>query len=182
MEITAYVLLGAVTAAVLSDLKTGLIPNLLTIPLWLIGLAVSLYLGGWAGLGAALGAGLLTAATTFQFSSPGGGDIKLALAVGAWTGLSGWLFYFLGASITRILLSLLVKFKTYGARSFIKGLVHEMKFCTVLAQQDKNFKVFQSAAGNAGYCGSVPVVPGALWIGGGVLSYSLSVFLGWGVF
>lgn len=168
------ILLLVVFLALFSDLRTGRIPNYLTISAWAAGLIIAAVAGGLSGFFAALGAGLLTVVTTFRFSTPGGGDLKLALAVGAWVGLSGWPAYFIGSALTRVLFSLLVKLKT----STLQGLKQELVYGVVWGDQDNNFKLFQKAAQNAGYTGRLPVVPGAVWVAGGVLSYALTVFLG----
>lgn len=84
-------MLGALcagTAAVL-DLRTGRIPNLLTYPCLLAGLALGAISGGLGGLGLALaamlaGGGVFLAA--FLIGAGGGGDVKLMAALGAITG------------------------------------------------------------------------------------------------
>jgi prepilin peptidase CpaA len=85
-------LVGAVILAVIAgwtDLRSRRIPNWLTVPGVLIGVAGSTALTGWAGLkssllGAALGLALLLPFVLLR--SLGAGDWKLAGALGAFTG------------------------------------------------------------------------------------------------
>lgn len=177
-HITCIILFFAALTAVYTDLKTGLIKNWLTLPLWAGGLIFSFFEKGLPGVGSALGAGLLVVVSTFKFSTPGGGDIKLGMGVGAWIGVSGWPAYFIGAALTRIFLSLVVKFKIYdGCRGFLGGLKYELVTGTVPPYGEKNFKLFQSAAEKTGENTNIPVVPGALWVAGGVVSYIVYVIL-----
>lgn len=86
------ILAGAVLLAVVAgwtDLRSRRIPNWLTVPGLLIGMAANATLGGWAGLktsllGAAVGLGLLLPFVLLR--SLGAGDWKLAGALGAFTG------------------------------------------------------------------------------------------------
>jgi prepilin peptidase CpaA len=78
-----------VTAAAGYDLKSHRIPNALTYPSWIAGLAVGALAAGWAGLGnAALGfaAGFLPMFLLFASGTLGGGDVKLMGGVGALLG------------------------------------------------------------------------------------------------
>lgn len=89
---TLLVLTTVTTAAAVIDLRSGRIPNWLTIPSLVIGLGVQLARWGVAGLGVGLlGAlvctvvpGLLRAASKGQ--AIGGGDLKLFAAIGGWVG------------------------------------------------------------------------------------------------
>ncbi len=76
-------------AAAVTDLRSRRIPNWLTVPGLLIGLAANGLLGGWSGLktsllGAAVGLALLLPFVLLR--SLGAGDWKLAGALGAFTG------------------------------------------------------------------------------------------------
>ncbi|MHB1127549.1 MAG: prepilin peptidase [Bacillota bacterium] len=160
--------------SVITDLKTGLIYNWLTLPLWMGGLIMSYFANGWGGVGDALAAGVLITVTTFQFTQFGFGDIKLGLGIGAWIGLAGAPVYIIGAGLTRILFSLIVKAKVYGIKGFFAGLKYEMLTGTIPPTADRNFATFQNAARQAGYEGVTPVVPGAIWAAGGILGYVIS--------
>jgi len=84
------VVLGASLAAALTDLRNRRIPNRLTMPLALVGLAVAFYGGGWANLGAAGAAYLVLALPyilLFLLAGGGAGDAKMMGAIGTWLGL-----------------------------------------------------------------------------------------------
>jgi len=167
------VLTIATIIAVITDFKTGLIYNKLTFPLFFTGLFTRFYYSGIQGVGEAIAAGIMFASITFLFSTPGGGDIKLAMAVGTWIGFEGYTYYFVGMAITRVILSLAVKVKIYGIRDFLNCIKLEMITTTVPDLGDKNFKIFQDAAKKAGLQGNKPVIPGALWVAGGVFLHNL---------
>jgi prepilin peptidase CpaA len=83
------VVAAAVGIAAVWDLRTRRIPNWLTIPAALAGLAVNAWTGGRDGLqSAALGLGLalLIGLPLFALHALGGGDVKLMAAIGAGTG------------------------------------------------------------------------------------------------
>ncbi len=86
------ILAGAVALAVLAgwaDLRSRRIPNWLTVPGLVVGVAANTILGRWSGLklsllGALVGLGLLLPFVLLR--SLGAGDWKLAGALGAFTG------------------------------------------------------------------------------------------------
>jgi prepilin peptidase CpaA len=86
------ILAGAVLVAVIGggiDLRMRRIPNWLTVPGLLIGVAGNVALGGWSGLKASLlgaGLGLLLLLPFVLLRSLGAGDWKLAGALGAFAG------------------------------------------------------------------------------------------------
>ncbi|MGE5417772.1 MAG: prepilin peptidase [Acidobacteriota bacterium] len=81
------VLVAGVTVSGVSDFMKHHVPNYITVPLALIGLAYNTYLGSWKiGLMGAVGLfifGLLI----FSLNGMGGGDVKLMTAIGSWIGL-----------------------------------------------------------------------------------------------
>jgi prepilin peptidase CpaA len=82
--------LGASLAAAVTDIAWRRIPNILTGPLFLTGLAFAVWSGGWAGLAEGFLAAVLLAfpyILLFIFAGGGGGDAKLMGALGAWLGL-----------------------------------------------------------------------------------------------
>ncbi|GAB5457761.1 MAG: hypothetical protein Hens3KO_07910 [Henriciella sp.] len=95
MLFVSFTLAGVLLILTWIDLDRFLLPNWLTIPLLLLGLVYSYYLGGgfWlALLGAALGYGLILGISTYwrrQFGKDGIGlgDAKLLGAGGAWLGV-----------------------------------------------------------------------------------------------
>jgi hypothetical protein len=167
------ILLIGATVAVITDLKTGMIFNWLTLPLFFIGLVFAFIFNGWTGVGSAVLAGLLTFVTTFKFTQFGGGDFKLSLAIGTCLGFENWLTYFVGMALTRIFFSLLIKIKTYTLSGLFNGLKCEITTNQIIPIQN-NFKIFQEAARKAGYTGIAPTIPGAIWVAGGVYAVALS--------
>lgn len=173
MEIILLVIvLIAATVAVFTDLKTGMIFNWLTTPLFLTGLVFAFLFNGWTGIGLAIMSGLLTFVTTFRFTQFGGGDFKLSLAVGTCLGLASWPIYFVGMGLTRVLFTVLIKVKTYTLSGLVRGLRLEISTNEIVPVAS-NFKIFQDAAQKAGYTGEAPTIPGAIWVAGGVYAVIL---------
>lgn len=88
----AVVLSAAMIAATVTDLRRGMIYNWITYPAIAIGLIGHTLLDGWSGLagaGAGLAMGYLPMLAIQMSGGIGGGDAKLAGAVGA---LAGWEF------------------------------------------------------------------------------------------
>lgn len=85
-----------------TDYRRHWVPNLITIPMFLTGLAYAIYQGYV--LGALVGAGtaFLFGFVLFAMGGMGGGDVKLMAALGAWFGLFGMLPVILLASLIGI--------------------------------------------------------------------------------
>ncbi len=80
---------AVMTTAAVSDLRSHRIPNNLTYPAAVAGLSLHVVASGWLGvkdsmLGLALGFGVLF--LCYMFGGIGGGDVKLAAALGALVG------------------------------------------------------------------------------------------------
>lgn len=131
--ISAISLIAAAT-----DLAWGRIFNWLTVPGFALGLALSAYAGGWAGLGdAALGAGtgLVLYGWMFWLGVMGGGDVKLLMAIGAWGGLRyaqevAFLSLFLGGALAVLMLAFkgrIVQFARKLARFAVSVCVRELE-------------------------------------------------------
>jgi prepilin peptidase CpaA len=115
--IFAAVVLSLAAASVI-DLRSQRIPNLLTFPTALAGLAYHLLIQGpqglWSGLaGLGLGFGLMLA--PFLCRVMGGGDVKLLAAVGAWVGPQVVLAAFLLTSLAGGAYALAVLARRSGA-------------------------------------------------------------------
>ena len=170
-ELRILVIVLSTILAIYTDLKHGLIYNKVTFPLFFSGLFFKFYVGGIAYALDGIAAGIIISLLTFIMSSPGGGDIKLALGIGVWIGFEGFYIYMFGSILVRVILSLIIKLKIYGIKDFLQGVKLELRFFISPELGDKNFKIFQNAGRKAGYLGNQPVVPGALWVAGGVFSY-----------
>ena len=87
-------------AAGFMDLRSRRIPNWLTVPGFLVGVAASVWIGGWAGLKTSLlgaGFGLLVLLPFVFLRSLGAGDWKLAGALGAFVGWEALLNLLIGS-------------------------------------------------------------------------------------
>ena len=87
------VVIGTALAAAVCDLRTRRVPNLLTGPIVLAGLAWGIWVGGWAGLADSVAGCLLLAipyVLLFVFAGGGAGDAKLMGAIGSRWLLQGY--------------------------------------------------------------------------------------------
>lgn len=103
-------LIGASLAAALLDIRQGRIPNLLTMPLWLLGMAKAAYLGSLSGLLTAVEVSVLLALpyiALFFIAKGGAGDAKLMAAIGAWLTLSEGVVVFCCVAVTGMVLAFL---------------------------------------------------------------------------
>ncbi len=85
----AVVLVITVVACAI-DVRTRRVPNVLTGPAWILGLAWAFSQGGWVRLADGFAASLILAlpyVLLFMFAGGGAGDAKLMAAVGAWLGI-----------------------------------------------------------------------------------------------
>jgi prepilin peptidase CpaA len=104
---------GAIAASLIgafSDLRSRRIPNLLTGPALLGGLALAAILGGWSALGESVCATLVLAlpyVLLFLFAGGGAGDAKLMGAIGSWLGLQWGLAALFGVAASGVVLALL---------------------------------------------------------------------------
>jgi Flp pilus assembly protein protease CpaA len=86
---TWALLVGACAVASVTDLRRMVIPNWLTFPLIVSGLAYATVAAGWQGLaGAAIGMGVAGGVFILNYLTAGGGagDAKLMMGLGAWIG------------------------------------------------------------------------------------------------
>jgi prepilin peptidase CpaA len=82
---TACAIVGSVT-----DVKSRRVPNIVTVPAFLLGLSIHLLFGGWRQMLSSLAAGVICGLVFLVFYLAGGmgaGDVKLIMAVGCIAGL-----------------------------------------------------------------------------------------------
>ena len=114
MNAPLWVAVPAVVIAVLAiqtDVKSRIIPNLLTFPALAAGIAVHAWMGGlhgaWTALaGAGVAGGLLIPGWIARYQ--GGGDVKLMAALGAWLGFPLGMYALLAALVAGGVLALVV--------------------------------------------------------------------------
>ncbi|MDK1021225.1 MAG: A24 family peptidase [Candidatus Hydrogenedentes bacterium] len=122
------VVIGASLAAALWDVRTRRIPNGLTGPLFLAGIAWHVWLGGPAGaVDSALGCfvAALPFLVLFLYAGGGAGDAKMMGAVGAWLGLAHGLVALVAVVCAGALLGLgyaVVKKKFYSVLGYVMGI------------------------------------------------------------
>jgi prepilin peptidase CpaA len=113
-----------VTAATRADVRTRTIPNRLTFPALLLGLAVHGALGGAEGLksalaGMAVAGGILMPGWLFRWM--GAGDVKLMAAVGAWLAWPQGLIAVLASLVMGGVISLIVALRRGVLRQAVTG-------------------------------------------------------------
>ena len=113
-----------VTAATRADVRTRTIPNRLTFPALLLGLALHGALGGADGLksalaGMAVAGGILLPGWLFRWM--GAGDVKLMAAVGAWLAWPQGLIAVLASLVMGGVISLIVALRRGVLRQAVTG-------------------------------------------------------------
>lgn len=124
------VLAGAVLLSLIAgwtDLRSRRIPNWLTVPGLVVGIAANVVLGGWSGLktsllGAALGLALLLPFVLLR--SLGAGDWKLAGALGAFAGPSTLVDLLLGSIFVAGLMAVALIIYKGRVRQTIRNIGH----------------------------------------------------------
>ncbi len=103
-------------SALYTDIRSRVIPNVITLPVIVGGILFHFYISGWSGgalfafKGALTGGGLLI--VLFVLGGMGGGDVKLLAALGAWLGTGAVIQVFIyGAAAGAAIAVFLVIFK-----------------------------------------------------------------------
>ncbi len=118
--------LGVALAAGISDLWTGRIPNLLTYPAIVVGLALWTVTEGWSGLALALAGALVLALPFllgFLFGGSGGGDVKIMAALGALLSLGPGLVLLVHALAVGALMAIAVLILHGRIGDFVRRMV-----------------------------------------------------------
>ena len=128
------VLLMTVWTAAWIDLRSGRIPNALSLAGAMLGLIIHLELGGLGGLLhslAGLGLGLALMLPGYLVRSTGAGDVKLMAAVGALLGPEGVLVAFISAILVGATFGVgyaLIAWRIKGASGPFKRYGHMLRF------------------------------------------------------
>lgn len=162
----AGLVLGVVTIGALSDLRTSRIPNWLTGPAALAGLALGFFYAGGEGLLAAVMGWLIGCAVLLPFfwlRWLGAGDVKLIAAVGALGGAELALFTILWSGVAGgpIALLMLLRARRLGAEL--------LQLATVRAVARPNRTIATATRlpfGPAIAIGAGLALGGARWLGG----------------
>ncbi len=104
----AVVIAIAVVACAI-DVRTRRVPNVLTIPAWILGLAWAFSQGGWIRVADGFAASLILAlpyVLLFMFAGGGAGDVKLMVALGAWLGILNGLLALFAIALCGTLLAI----------------------------------------------------------------------------
>ncbi|HJZ87497.1 MAG TPA: prepilin peptidase [Polyangia bacterium] len=128
MWVQALFCAGMAVAAAF-DLRQRRLPNRLNLALLLAGLGVRVMMGGPPALGAGLvgaAAGLALLLLPFAAGWMGAGDVKLAVAIGAWLGPGGVLAATLLGLAGGGLLALVILWR--GGRSLRREVGHNLRF------------------------------------------------------
>lgn len=119
-------LVGASLVAAITDVRQGRIPNWLTLPLWLFGLARATYLGGVEGFVGAFAVSVLLALPyllLFLLARGGAGDAKLMGALGAWLSFDEGLIVLCCVATAGMVLALLRMAARHEHRNPLQGML-----------------------------------------------------------
>lgn len=134
------------TIAVIWDLKFHKIPNWLTLPGIVFGIAVNLFFNfkGWYIPVFGLVVGFLLLLIPFALGGIAGGDIKLLMALGAILGPKAVLWITLIGGVAGGLISILTIFRRMG---FSNGIFRiYMFFCSIIGGSKKSEKILSNNA------------------------------------
>ncbi|WP_158265181.1 prepilin peptidase [Blastopirellula marina] len=112
LNLVAVILVALFTAvAFFVDLKSGKLPNWLTLPALLIGVGFHSAVNGWGGLthsllGMLVGFALLF--VLFLIGGGGGGDVKFMAALGAWFGPALVVIVFIVSAVLALIITIAV--------------------------------------------------------------------------
>lgn len=125
-------LIGASLVAAIMDVRDGRIPNRLTLPLWLLGLARATYLGGAGGFVGAFEVSMLLAlpyVALFFLAKGGAGDAKLMAGIGAWLSLDEGLVVLCCVATAGMVLAVLGIAANREHRNPLLGMLTSLYLC-----------------------------------------------------
>jgi prepilin peptidase CpaA len=133
------VVLGASLVAAIWDVKFRRIPNWLTLPLVVTGLAVGAWQGGWPGLGDALAGCFIVALPYVLLFLLGGGagDAKMMGALGAWLGLRDGVVVLVAVAVVGAIFGMIKMSAEKSLRRRLGGMFAGMYVFLVTARSGK---------------------------------------------
>lgn len=114
------ILVAACVVATATDLRNMRIPNWLTLPLLVTGIARGGLMGGMAGTGDALAGAAFACfifVAAYAFSGGGAGDAKLMMALGSWLGLDPAMVLVLAVAVSGFVMAILFTIQRGGLKS-----------------------------------------------------------------
>lgn len=164
--------LGASLAAAVLDIRHGRIPNMLTLSLWLMGLAKATCVGGSAGLGGALELSVLLAlpyVALYFLAGGGAGDAKLMGAIGAWLSFEEGVTVFCCVAVTGMVLALLRIAAHHERKNALSGLLASLYLLAIAwSTGPRGWKLLASSAQD----------PSSPQAGQVTLPYGIAIFIG----
>ena len=124
------VLCVASVVACVTDLRSMRIPNWLTLPLLLAGLAHGAWVGSWAGFGQALAGALIAGGifiVAYAIAGGGAGDAKMMMALGACLGIHRAVLLVLGVTVAGFFWAIIIAVYRGGLRDVPMLVLHSVQ-------------------------------------------------------
>lgn len=169
MNFYQYVAIGVAVIAVIWDLRTRRIPNLLTFGAALGAMIFHTYTGGWSGLGTSLAGWAVGVAFFFPIFALGGmgaGDVKLLGALGAWLGPIAVIWVALFSGIAGGVMAIIVSAVTGYTKEALSNVWTLLLFWRVVGLKPAPELTLSSQQRGPRLAYAVPVLAGlmgALW-------------------
>ena len=127
--ITWGVVIAASLFGAILDVRKGILPNVLTIPLVIIAFSFTLLTGGLTGfLNSLLGCIVLALPyfVLFLFAGGGAGDAKMMGAVGSWVGLQQGLIVLLCVCLASVMIGFAIAFFKKQAKILLSSVIVDL--------------------------------------------------------
>ncbi|MHC4387075.1 MAG: A24 family peptidase [Planctomycetota bacterium] len=147
------IVIGASLVAAVFDVRQRRIPNVLTIPLLLVGLIKSIIFAGLLGLGESVGACILLSlpfVLLFIFAGGGAGDAKLMGAIGAWIGFEQGVKVLFCVVVAGIILALVKAMAKKRLKLALANIYASVYVFMCLASSHKTRQYVANQDGNVG--------------------------------